>query len=84
MSTTFSTGRGGDSSKISGRTVRFAAASGRGGAGVPLEQLHKAIERAVTLNGCPSCGLLGIDILIHGGDPDPILGNVEGFNASVR
>jgi hypothetical protein len=82
--TNFSTGRGGDSSRISGKTVRLAASPGRGGAGITTEQVHRALESIFKLNGCPSCGLLGIDILIHGGDPEPFLGDVAGFNASIR
>jgi hypothetical protein len=78
-----STGRGGES-RLAGKTVRLAAVPGRGGVGVTPDQVHKAFESIFKLNGCLSCGLLGIDVIIHGGDPEPLLGNVEGFNASVR
>jgi hypothetical protein len=81
--TTFSTGRG-DSSRISGKTVRLSAVPGRGGATITPDQVHKAFESIFKLNGCLSCGLLGIDVIIHGGDPDPLLGDVAGFNASIR
>ena len=66
-------------SKISGRTVRLAA-SGR--TPVKKEQVHEALEQIFKLNGCLGCGLLGIDILIHGGDPEPF--DVGGFTTSIR
>jgi hypothetical protein len=71
-------------SKISGKTVRLSAVPGHGGAGITADQVYKAMESIFRLNGCLSCGLLGIDILIHGGDPDPLLGDMAGFNASIR
>ncbi len=66
-------------SKISGRTVTLTA-SGR----TPLkkEQVHDALEQIFKLNGCLACGLIGIDIIIHGGDPEPF--DIGGFNASIR
>lgn len=66
-------------SKISGKTVRLAA-SGR--TPVKKEQVHEALEQIFKLNGCLGCGLLGIDIIIHGGDPDPF--DVGGFTTSIR
>jgi hypothetical protein len=30
--------------------------------GIKLETLHSAIENIAKLTGCPSCGLLGIDL----------------------
>lgn len=80
MATTNSTGN----SRISGKTVRLAAVPSKGGAGITPEHVHKALDSIFRLNGCLSCGLLGIDILIHGGDPEPLLGDVAGFNASIR
>jgi hypothetical protein len=75
------TGRGTPSS-ISGRTVRLSAVPGRGGVGVTPDQVQRAFESIYKLNGCLSCGLLGIDVIIHGGDPEPF--NAEGFNTSIR
>ena len=46
--------------------------------------VHAAFEQIFKLNGCLACGLLGIDVHVHGGDPDPLLGGIEGFNGSVR
>jgi len=66
-------------SKISGKTVRLAA-SGR--TPVKKEQVHEALEQIFKLNGCLGCGLLGIDIIIHGGDPEPF--DVGGFTTSIR
>lgn len=77
MATTVST----TASKIQGRTVRLAA-SGRGG--VTPDQVQRAFESIYKLHGCLACGLLGIDVIVHGGDPEPLLGDVAGFNASVR
>jgi hypothetical protein len=68
-------------SKISGKTVRLAVS---GHSGVTKEQVHGALENIFRLNGCLACGLLGIDVIIHGGDPAPLVGPVEGFNASIR
>lgn len=66
-------------SKISGKTVRLAA-SGR--TPIKKEQVHEALEQIFKLNGCLACGLLGIDVIIHGGDPEPF--DVAGFNATIR
>ena len=69
------------SSKISGKAVTLVAAQG---SKITPDVVHAAFERIYRLNGCLACGLLGIDVIIHGGDPDPILGDVGGFNAVVR
>lgn len=66
-------------SKISGKTVRLAVP---GRTPVKKEQVHEALEQIFKLNGCLGCGLLGIDILIHGGDPEPF--DVGGFTTSIR
>ncbi|HUP60279.1 MAG TPA: hypothetical protein VNA69_07655 [Thermoanaerobaculia bacterium] len=42
------------------------------------------LKEIYKLSGCLTCGLLGFDIHIHGGDPDPFFGDVEGFNVNVR
>ncbi len=36
---------------------------------VTLEDLKLVLERAVGIGGCLTCGLLGIDLHFHGGDP---------------
>ncbi|HEY6137270.1 MAG TPA: hypothetical protein VI670_05855 [Thermoanaerobaculia bacterium] len=46
--------------------------------------VHAAFEQIFRLNGCLACGLLGIDVHVHGGDPEPLLGDIEGFNGMVR
>ena len=66
-------------SRISGKTVRLSAA---GSPPLKKEQVHEALEQIFKLNGCLGCGLIGIDVIIHGGDPDPL--DVGGFNAFVR
>jgi hypothetical protein len=67
-------------SKIAGKTVRLAA--NRGGK-VTADQVHAAFEQIFRLNGCLGCGLLGIDVIIHGGDPDPFLGDIAGFDSAA-
>jgi hypothetical protein len=42
---------------------------------ITLDQINKAVERAIGIGGCLSCGLLGIDLHFYG--PDPI---AEKFN----
>jgi predicted ATP-grasp superfamily ATP-dependent carboligase len=67
-------------SKIAGKTVRLSAP---GRTPVKKEQVHEALEQIFRLNGCLGCGLLGIDVIIHGGDPEPFdVGG--GFNATIR
>lgn len=69
-------------SKIAGKTVTLAA--GRGSKITP-EVVHAAFEKIFRLNGCLACGLIGIDIHVLGGDPDPFLGGeIEGFTGSIR
>jgi len=68
-------------SRIAGKTVTLVASAG---AKITPDIVHAAFERIFRLNGCLACGLLGIDIHVHGGDPDPILGDVQGFNGIVR
>lgn len=69
------------SSKIPGKAVTLVATKG---SKITPDVVHAAFERIYRLNGCLACGLLGIDVIIHGGDPDPILGDVGGFDAVVR
>lgn len=67
------------SSKIAGKTVTLVAAKG---AKITPDTVHAAFEKIFRLNGCLACGLLGIDIHVHGGDPDPF--DVEGFSGIIR
>jgi hypothetical protein len=52
---------------------------------IKVEAIHEAIKQSLGFVGCPACGLLGIDIHIGGGDPEPFNLNVPGakggFNA---
>ncbi|HJW93513.1 MAG TPA: hypothetical protein VJ901_07840 [Thermoanaerobaculia bacterium] len=67
-------------SKIAGKTVRLSAP---GRTPVKADQVHAAMEQIFKLNGCLGCGLIGIDVIIHGGDPEPF--DVPGFTAgSIR
>ncbi len=68
-------------SRLTGKTVRLSA---NPGARITSDVVHAAFDQIFKLNGCLSCGLLGIDVIIHGGDPDPLLGGVQGFNGVVR
>ena len=68
-------------SKISGKTVTLVAVPGKK---ITPDIVHAAFEQIFRLNGCLACGLLGIDVHVHGGDPDPLLGGVEGFNGAIR
>jgi hypothetical protein len=38
---------------------------------VKIESIHEAVKQALGRVGCPGCGLLGVDIHIGGGDPEP-------------
>jgi len=68
-------------SRISGRAVTLTASPG---ARITPEVVHAAFEKIFKLNGCLACGLLGVDVHVHGGDPDPLLGDLEGFTAGIR
>ena len=69
-------------SRISGKAVTLSASPGTK---ITTEVVHAAFEQIFKLNGCLSCGLLGIDVIIHGGDPDPLLGGgFQGFNGTIR
>ena len=54
------------------------------GAKITPKEVHAALEKIFRLNGCLACGLIGIDIHIHGGDPDPFLGDLAGFTGISR
>lgn len=49
--------------------------------GVKIETIHEAVRQSLGLVGCPACGLLGIDLRIGGGDPEPLNVNVPGVKA---
>ena len=51
-------------SKIAGKTVRLVS----GGKPVTKDQVQNAFEQIYRLNGCLGCGLLGIDVIVHGSD----------------
>ena len=42
---------------------------------VKLDTLHAALDNIVKLTGCLTCGLVGIDLIFRGGDPE--LGGVR-------
>jgi hypothetical protein len=52
--------------------------------GVQLDSLNKAIALAVGQTGCRTCGLIGVDLHLVGGDPafDQVRG-IEGIDAVV-
>jgi anaerobic selenocysteine-containing dehydrogenase len=35
-------------------------------------RVHEAIRTSLGIFGCPGCGLLGVDLHIGGGDPEPL------------
>jgi hypothetical protein len=43
--------------------------------GVKLDTLHAALDNIARLTGCLACGLVGIDLIFRGGDPE--LGNIR-------
>jgi hypothetical protein len=47
--------------------------------GVKIESIHAAVQQALGRVGCPTCGLLGVDIHIGGGDPEPFGINAAGI-----
>ena len=50
--------------------------------GIKIESIHEAVKQALGLVGCPACGLLGIDLHIGGGDPQPLNVKVPGVNGA--
>ena len=67
--------------KLSGRTVTLGAARGRK---ITPETVEAALKQIYKLSGCLACGLIGFDIRILGGDPAPVINEIEGFNVNVR
>ena len=61
-------------SKLAGRKVRVFV-----NREVKAETINRTLERIYRLSGCLACGLLGYDILIHGGDPGPEPFDVDGL-----
>jgi hypothetical protein len=58
-------------------TARAAIGVGRVGTvsinvveGVKLDTLHSALDNIARLTGCLACGLVGIDVIFRGGDPE--------------
>jgi hypothetical protein len=49
-------------------------------------QIGKALEEIYRLTGCLTCGIRGIDLILHGGDPEiDVLGKLPGVvNAGVQ
>jgi len=68
--------------RLAGKTVRLAA--GGGTRKITPKMVEAALKEIYKVSGCLSCGLIGFDIHILGGDPDPFGGEIEGFNASIR
>jgi hypothetical protein len=54
------------------------------GSKITPKEVHAAFEKIFRLNGCLGCGLIGIDIIIHGGGPDPFGGDIPGFTGIAR
>lgn len=50
---------------------------------VKIESIHEAVKQALGLVGCPACGLLGIDLHIGGGDPEPLNVKAPGINGAT-
>jgi len=38
---------------------------------INADQLHKALDQILHFTGCTTCGLQGIDLRLHVGDPGP-------------
>jgi len=51
---------------------------------VKVEELVEALKVALGRGGCPACGLLGLDIVFHQGDPVERLGaQLKGVNEAT-
>jgi hypothetical protein len=50
---------------------------------VKIESIHEAVKQALGRVGCPGCGLLGVDIHIGGGDPEPFGINAPGIKGGT-
>ena len=51
--------------------------------GVTLDSIYKAVAQAIRPFGCLACGLLGIDLHFHLGDPEPFNVDVPGIKANL-
>ena len=58
--------------QVAGRPRKAGEISIRCSREVKIEGIHEAVKQALGLVGCPNCGLLGIDLHIGGGDPEPL------------
>ena len=52
--------------KLAGRKVHVFVNKG-----IKADTLNQTLDRIYRLSGCLGCGLLGYDIILHGGDPGP-------------
>jgi hypothetical protein len=65
------------------KASRVGSVSIRCERGVKLESIQRAVALAVGRVGCTGCGLLGVDLRIGGGDPEPFGNfNVPGINGA--
>lgn len=51
--------------------------------GVSLDSIQKAIGQTVGKFGCLACGLLGVDLHFHLGDPEPFNVDVPGIKGQM-
>ncbi len=51
--------------------------------GVTLGNIQKAVELAIRPFGCLACGLLGVDLHFHLGDPEPFNADVAGMKGQI-
>lgn len=45
---------------------------------ITREDIHAVIDRILSLTGCRTCGLVGVDVQFFGGDPAYLLSNLPG------
>lgn len=67
--------------RLAGRTITLAVRKG-----TTKEHIQTTLESIYRLSGCLTCGLLGFDVILHGGDPE-LAGQIhapESINVSVR
>jgi hypothetical protein len=66
-----------------GRARKVGEISIRCSRDVKIEGIHEAVRQALGFVGCPACGLLGIDLHIGGGDPEPLKLNAPGVTGGT-
>jgi hypothetical protein len=70
--------------QVQGRAVsRKGEISIRCSREVKIEGIHEAVRQALGFVGCPACGLLGIDLHIGGGDPEPLKVSAPGVTGAT-